>query len=101
MKKLFNASALAFMALPFILNAQIKSGIWDGTIKYDQLSIPFKFEIAGQGDQIRGSFFNGDVPIGSTGGRLAGNQLSLNFDHLGSKLEATVDGDSIRGTFGG
>jgi len=101
MNRLFRLSSLAFTALPLILNAQIKSGLWDGAIKYDQLSIPFKFEIAGQGDQIRGSFFNGDVPIGSTGGRLAENQLSLNFDHLGSKLEATVDGDTIKGTFGG
>jgi len=101
MNRLFRVSALAIWASPLILNAQIKSGLWDGTIKYDQLSIPFKFEISGKGDQIHGSFFNGDVPIGSTGGRLAGNQLSLNFDHLGSKLEATVDGDTIKGTFGG
>jgi thiol-disulfide isomerase/thioredoxin len=101
MKRLFRVSAIALLALPLILNAQIKSGLWDGTIKYDQLSIPFKFEISGQGDQIRGSFFNGDIPIGSTGGRLTGKSLSLNFDHLGSKLEAIVDGETIKGTFGG
>jgi thiol-disulfide isomerase/thioredoxin len=97
MKKLL----FAFAALPLILNAQVKPGFWDGTIKYDQLSFPFKFQISGQGDQISGSFFNGDIPISSTGGRLAGNSLSLNFDHLGARLEATVDGDTIKGTFGG
>lgn len=93
--------SLALIALPLVLNAQIKSGLWDGSIKYDQLSIPFQFQISGQGDQVRGSFFNGDIPIDSTGGRFAGNSLSLNFDHLGARLEATVDGDTIKGTFGG
>jgi thiol-disulfide isomerase/thioredoxin len=101
MKSLFRLSALSALMLPCILSAQIKPGLWDGTIKYDQLSIPFRFEISGQGDKVTGSFFNGDVPIGSTSGLLKGNSLSLNFDHLGSRLEATVDGDTIKGTFGG
>ena len=104
MKSLFRDSAISALiltTLPGVLTAQIKSGLWDGTIKYEEFSIPFRFEITGTGDKISGSFFNGDVPIVSTGGRLAGNSLSLNFDHLGSRLEATVDGDTIKGTFGG
>jgi thiol-disulfide isomerase/thioredoxin len=101
MKSLFCVCALAVTTVPLILNAQIPTGLWDGTIKYDQVSIPFQFEISGQGNQIHGSFFNGDIPVGSTGGRAAGKSLSLNFDHLGAKLEAKVEGDTIRGTFGG
>jgi thiol-disulfide isomerase/thioredoxin len=104
MKHVFRAlaaSAFTLIALSGTLSAQVKTDLWDGTIKYDQVSVPFQFQITGSGDKIHGSFFNGDVPIDSTGGRLAGNALSLNFDHLGARLEATVNGDTIKGTFGG
>lgn len=104
MKKLLSISAVAGFALaglPGIVSAQVRTGLWDGTIRYDQVSIPFRFEISGAGEEVGGSFFNGDIPIGSTGGRIRGNTLSLNFDHLGARLEAVVEGDTIKGTFGG
>jgi thiol-disulfide isomerase/thioredoxin len=111
MNKLFSFTAASAMSLVGVLQvgllqvgvlqAQNLSGVWDGTIKYDQISIPFKFEIAGSGDQVRGSFFNGEIPVTSTTGRLNGKTLTLNFDHLGSRLEATVEDGAIEGTFGG
>src|SRR5580700_5030415 len=77
------------------------SEFWDGAIKFDQVTIPFRFELSGSGDGIQGSFFNGDIPVISTSGHLDGSALTLNFDHLGAKLQAKIEGDSIKGTFGG
>jgi thiol-disulfide isomerase/thioredoxin len=101
MNKLHCFAALSALSFATILPAQSISGVWDGVIKYDQISIPFKFELSGSGDQVRGSFFNGDIPVTSTSGRLSGKTLTLTFDHLGSKLEATVEDGAIKGAFGG
>ena len=104
MTKLFRISAvsvLALAALPGVLSAQKLTGVWDGTIRYDQAAIPFAFEFSGSGNNIRGSFFNGDDKLTSTGGRLDGKSLVLNFDHLGTKLDATVENGVVKGTYGG
>jgi thiol-disulfide isomerase/thioredoxin len=93
-------SLLSLLTAGF-LNAASPSGKWDGTIKYDQLSLPFRFEISGSGDSVRGSFFNGEIPVTSTSGHISGNKLYLNFDHLGARLEANIGDGVIEGTFGG
>ena len=69
------------------------------------LEIPFRFEIAGTGATVKGSFFNGDEKTTSTSGSLENGTLTLNFDELGTKLEATLkdgqlDGEYSRGTRG-
>ena len=54
------AVALAFA--PAV--AQSLDGMWDATVVVNGLEIPFKFEFA----TGRGSFFNGDEKVTSTGG---------------------------------
>ena len=54
---------------------------------------------------MKGAFFNGDDKTTSTSGSLENGTLSLNFDELGTKLEATLkdgrlDGEYSRGTRG-
>ena len=97
MNKLFCIACLSALSL----SAQTPSRIWDATINYGQQSIPFRFEFSGTGNDIRVSFFNGDVRVTSTAGRLDGKSLSLNFDHLGTKLEATFEDGAVKGTYGG
>jgi len=36
------------------------SGLWDGTIKYDDYKIPFPIEFSQKGPDVTASFFNGD-----------------------------------------
>ncbi len=98
---------LAIAALPPAAGAQPVNGLWDATVLVNNgaLEIPFRFEIAGTGNAVKGSFFNGDDKTTSTSGSLQNGTLTLNFDELGTKLVATLkdgqlDGEYSRGTRG-
>jgi thiol-disulfide isomerase/thioredoxin len=95
----------AGVALPSPAAAQSLGGLWDATVVVNKNEIPFRFEIAGNGAAIKGSFFNGDEKVTSTSGTLENGSLTLNFDEYGSKVIATVkdgalDGEYNRGTRG-
>ena len=98
-------AALALSASP--ARAQSLAGMWDATVSVNNgaLDIPFRFEIAGSGSSIKGSFFNGDEKVTSTTGQFQNGSLVLNFDEMGTKLEATLkdgrlEGEYSRGTRG-
>ena len=87
--------------------AQPVSGLWDATVLVNNgaLEIPFRFELSGSGSNVKGSFFNGDDKTTSTSGSLVNGKLSLSFDELGTKLDATLkdgrlEGEYSRGTRG-
>jgi len=87
--------------------AQPVSGLWDASVLVNNgaLEIPFRFELSGSGANVKGSFFNGDDKTTSTSGSLQNGKLSLSFDELGTKLEATLkdgrlEGEYSRGTRG-
>ena len=99
--------ALALIAVPSRAGAQPVNGLWDATVLVNNgaLEIPFRFELAGSGATVKGSFFNGDDKTTSTSGTLANGTLTLNFDELGTSLVATLkdgqlDGQYSRGTRG-
>jgi thiol-disulfide isomerase/thioredoxin len=87
--------------------AQPVGGLWDATVLVNNgaLEIPFRFELSGSGSNVKGSFFNGDDKTTSTSGSLVNGKLSLSFDELGTKLDATLkdgrlEGEYSRGTRG-
>ena len=106
MPLLFVAGLLAMAALPAPVEAQSISGLWDASVVVNGgIEIPFRFEIAGSGKSIRGSFFNGDEKVTSTTGSFENGALILSFDEYGTKVEATfkdgrLDGQYSRGTRG-
>src|SRR6476469_3324190 len=61
---------LGFAAWPTNASAQPINGLWDATVAVNNgaLEIPFRFEIAGSGSNVKGSFFNGDDQTTSTSG---------------------------------
>ena len=83
------------LAAPALTRAQAPSqslsGLWDAAVVVNGLEIPFRFEIAGSGAAISGSFFNGDEKVTSTGGKFENGSLTLNFDHY-----ATADRSRAR-----
>jgi thiol-disulfide isomerase/thioredoxin len=98
-------AAAGSLALPSPAAGQSLAGLWDATVVVNKNEIPFRFEIAGDGAAIKGSFFNGDEKVTSTSGSLDNGSLTLSFDEYGSKLIATVkdgvlDGEYNRGTRG-
>ena len=98
---------VTLLVLPPRAAAQPVNGLWDATVLVNNgaLEIPFRFELSGSGSNVKGSFFNGDDKTTSTSGTLANGTLALNFDELGTRLEATLkdgqlDGQYSRGTRG-
>jgi len=87
--------------------AQPINGLWDAAVLVNNgaLEIPFRFELSGSGSNVKGFFFNGDDKTASTSGSFANGKLSLSFDELGTKLDATLkdgrlEGEYSRGTRG-
>jgi len=93
------------MVTPSPAAAQSLAGLWDASVVANTLEIPFRFEIAGEGAAIKGSFFNGDEKVTSTSGAFANGALTLSFDEYGTQLVATLkdgrlEGEYSRGTRG-
>ena len=102
MKKLTAALLVAFSLLPpgrSAMAAPSIDGLWDAIVVANGTEIPFRFEIASKGSEIEGFFFEGDRKVGSTSGRLAGDVLTLEYDHLNTTLEVRVNGDELVGTY--
>jgi thiol-disulfide isomerase/thioredoxin len=103
---LFVVMTVALVTFPSRAAAQSLTGLWDATVIVNGgLEIPFRFELAGSGSAIKGSFFNGDDKVTSTTGHLENGSLVLSFDEYGTRLEATVkdgrlEGQYTRGTRG-
>src|SRR5437867_13293698 len=74
-------------------------GLCDAIVVANGAEVPFRFEIATNGADAQGFFFEGDLKVGSTSGRFADGVLTLKYDFLNTTLEATVDGAELRGTY--
>jgi len=75
------------------------AGLWDAAVVVNGLEIPFRFEIAGDGSSISGSFFNGDEKVTSTGGKYENGSLTLNFDHYATQIEAALLNGRLTGVY--
>ena len=97
---LFVAAMLGLAALPSRAAAQSISGLWDASVVVNGgIEIPFRFEIAGSGTAIKGSFFNGDEKVTSTTGAFENGALALSFDEYGTKVEATLKDGRLEGQY--
>ena len=96
-RHLFAASLLLLAPAAW---AQSVAGLWDATINFNGTDIPFKFEISGDGANVKGWFFNGDDREVSNSGKLENGSLVLNFDSYLAKLTATVKDGVLDGEYG-
>ena len=87
------------IGMPSPASAQTLAGFWDATVVVNSLEIPFRFEIAVNGDTIKGSFFNGDEKVTSTSGTFDNGTLTLSFDEYGSKVIATLKNGALEGEY--
>jgi thiol-disulfide isomerase/thioredoxin len=92
---------LALVVFPSRAGAQSVNGLWDAIVLVNNgaLEIPFRFELSGSGSNVKGSFFNGDDKTTSTSGSLENGTLSLSFDELGTKLDATLKDGRLEGQY--
>jgi thiol-disulfide isomerase/thioredoxin len=103
MKTGFLAALLLALAPAAVAQSQAGlslAGLWDATISFKGSDIPFRLEIAGDGSNVQGWFFNGDDHVVSTSGKFQNGSLVLNFDHYAAKLEATLKDGVLAGQYG-
>ncbi len=81
--------------------AQSVSGLWEGTVVVDGLTIPFRIEISGDGSDVKAAFLNGDEKVTSTAGRVDGDSLVLNFDEYAETLRGTLKDGELKGAIEG
>lgn len=74
--------------------------LWDATVLVNEVEIPFRFELTQKGGRASGAFFNGDERVRSTAGAFENSQLTLEFAHYATKLQARWDGTTLTGTYG-
>jgi thiol-disulfide isomerase/thioredoxin len=94
--KLLGLSALILAPLGI---AQSLAGLWDATVTVKELEVPFRFEIAGDGENVLGSFRNGDAKFTSSSGSYKNGNLLITWDYTASRLEATVHDGVIDGKY--
>ena len=95
------AVLVALTAFPSRAAAQPVNGLWDATVLVNNgaLEIPFRFELSGSGSNVKGAFFNGDDKTTSTSGSFQAGVLSLSFDELGTRLDATLKDGRLEGQY--
>ncbi len=79
--------------------AESIGGQWQGTVTVDGSEVPFRFELSGDGSNVKGTFFNGDERFISTSGNYSNHSLELKWEYFAAKLTAKVEGDTIEGTY--
>jgi peroxiredoxin len=79
--------------------AQSLTGEWQATVDVDGVAVPFRIEFQTNGGSVSGSLFNGDERFTSTSGQFANGSLTLNWDYMAAKLEATLKDGALAGTF--
>jgi thiol-disulfide isomerase/thioredoxin len=94
------ACALALTAWASFAQAKPLAGLWDGKIKYDDLVVEFPIKLSGSGQDVSGSFFNGDERVTSTHGTATGDALVLEFADYATQLNAREQDGVLRGTYG-
>jgi thiol-disulfide isomerase/thioredoxin len=92
-------SLAALLAIAPVALAQSLAGRWDATVNVNGVEVPFRFELAGAGANIKGSFFNGDERLTSTAGHFDNGSLALTWDYFASRLEASLKDGALEGTY--
>ena len=88
------------MSAPAAAQAQSNlNGLWDAVVITNGVEIPFRYEIAVQGTQAQGFFFEGDRRVGSSAGSYANGELKIEYDHLNTVLEAHLEGAELIGAY--
>ena len=92
-------AAAAVAAQPSIARAQALAGMWDATVTAGGVEVPFRMEIAGSGSSVKGTFFNGDETMTSSSGAFQNGTLALEWDALGTKLDAALKDGVLEGEY--
>lgn len=83
----------------FVLAQNSVAGRWDASVTVGTAEVPFRFEIADDGGNVRGFFFEGEKPVSSTSGKFVDGALQLEYEFLNATLKAKFDGRVLNGSY--
>ncbi|AIT05159.1 MULTISPECIES: TlpA disulfide reductase family protein [Sphingomonas] len=105
MTMIFKATAFAAALLagaPVIgaePNASAVIGRWDAVLSRNGVDIPFRLDIAPDGEGLKGVFYDGFKPYdGTTSATFRDGKLVLNVDHYLTTIDAKLQGGNLDGT---
>jgi len=97
------AALIVFLASTAMAESDVApspfSGRWNAVVVVNEVEVPFPFEIEASRGAFKGSFFNGERRVTSTGGRVDGATLTLAFDQYATKLVATLEDGRLTGEY--
>ena len=77
------------------------AGLWDATVGYGDIQVPFQFGIAPTARGVSGWFFNGDERVTSDSGQFESGHLVLDFPSYGRRVDVQLGADgSLSGSYG-
>jgi thiol-disulfide isomerase/thioredoxin len=99
MKNLRNLTVLATIALGItgIASAQNLQGRWTANTEQGGSKIPFRLDISGEGDQAKGTLYNGEDKEYTTSASIKDGKVELNFDHYLVSIVAEVKNGELDG----
>lgn len=97
----FAVGLLAALTFALPSAAPSAAGQWEGTVIVDNITIPFRIDIAGKGNKLQGAFINGDERVTSSRGTQIHDAVELDFDQYAEFLRATIEGGELKGTIEG
>lgn len=86
------AAGFLIAALPVL--AQAPAGRWDGTVRVDQLKVPFRIDFEG----AKAALINGEARTESTAGGFWNGKMRFEFGSKGAVLEAVLTEGALTGT---
>src|SRR6478735_4206637 len=74
-------------------------GRWDAVLSRNGVDIPFRLDIAPDGEGLKGVFYDGFKPYdGTTSATFRDGKLVLNVDHYLTTIDAKLQGGALDGT---
>ena len=93
----FIGLAATLTLLAAAATAQSLEGRWDASVTIKTVVIPFRLDIAGKGDRLTGTLFNGEQQQTTTSAKLENGSVTLNFEHYLTKIVATIKDGKLEG----
>ncbi len=103
------AGAGAIMVSALVLNIGTASeqsvadvqGRWNAAFTLNNVTIPFRLDVNGDGTKLTGTLYNGDDTQTTTSARFEDGKLTLNFDHYLTRIVVSPDHGQLNGTLEG
>ena len=92
-RRLMTGAALA-IAAAIAMTASARA---QAVVIVNGATIPFRLDIAGKGDKVTGTLFNGEQKQTTTGAKWQGDTLTLEFGHYLTKIIVTPNDSGLVG----